>query len=64
MFSGCSFGADDTWGILWANTPVGVTDRQPCPGQADTLGITTLTYYYCYVQYLLLQGLLHVLVLV
>ena len=38
-FFGCSFGADDTWGIIWTNTPVGVTDRQPCPGQANTLGI-------------------------
>ena len=37
-FEGCGFGIDTEWGIAWANTLVGEVDRQPCPGDAATLG--------------------------
>ena len=37
-FEGCGFGIDTEWGIAWANILVGEVDRQPCPGDAATLG--------------------------
>ena len=39
VYSDCSFNADDSFGIIWGNAPLDVTDRQPSPGQAHMLGI-------------------------
>ena len=30
-FTGCRYGADPVWDIVWANTPAGQTDTQRCP---------------------------------
>ena len=38
-FTGCPYGPDEIWGIIWPNTAVGIVNTQPCPGGVDTLGI-------------------------
>ncbi|CAI8057697.1 hypothetical protein GBAR_LOCUS31429 [Geodia barretti] len=37
--TGCPYGPDEIWGIIWPNTAVGTVNAQPCPGGVDTLGI-------------------------
>ena len=38
VFSGCPYGTDDVWDILWPNAPGGSINMQPCPGGVDTNG--------------------------
>ena len=39
VFSGCPYGPDDAWAIIWPNTPGGSISSQPCPGGVDAVGM-------------------------
>ena len=42
VFTGCPYGPDEVWGIIWPNTAGETTNTQPCPGGVDALGIYAL----------------------
>ena len=37
--TGCPYGPDDVWNIVWPNTPGGSMSSQPCPGGVDAIGM-------------------------
>ena len=41
--TGCPYGPDKVWGIVWPNIAGGRTNTQPCPGGVDALGMLLLT---------------------
>ena len=43
VHTGCPYGPDDVWNIIWPNTPGGSISSQPCPGGVDAIGLLYIT---------------------
>ena len=50
VYTGCPYGPDDVWNIIWPNTPGGSISSQPCPGGVDAIGLSSVIQT-CYVAY-------------
>ena len=59
MFSGCPYGPDDVWAIIWPNTPGGSISSQPCPGGVDAVGMLYITPH-IYIYDTTTCGIMHV----
>ena len=42
VYTGCPYGPDDVWNIIWPNTPGGSISYQPCTaGGVDAIGLSS-----------------------